>query len=221
MNPRITGRDIAAPLAWRATRTGLVWHHIIPLSLLRGVWNRLVDQHIATQLPEARTAIRQYLLLCDRKLADLDTLVDRMRAENTTQRRPGHHDLRGLDVAEAHRLSTVAVWPAWDIVEGPRLRSDDPRDRYFDRFTSGLTAEEAARMRAIEALFHAFEAFVGAGPAPGPASLSALAMAASTARSALPSNSPIRYRAEMWVDEGEGVWRKRRDGERFIAAGNN
>lgn len=188
----------------------MIWHHIIPYSVLREVWNRLVDQHIATQLPQARMAIRQYLLLCDRTLTNIDALVDRMRAENVTQRRAGHHDLRPLDVAEAHKLATAAVWPVWDAVEGPRHRSDDPRDRYLDRFTSGLRAEESGRLRVIETLFGDFEAFVSGGPAPGPATLSALAGAASTARRLVACDFPIRYRPEMWVDEGGGVWRKAR-----------
>src|SRR4051812_6547772 len=102
MNPRINMRDIASPLRWGSARAGMAWHHIIPFSVLRGVWNRLVDQHIATQIPEARVAIRQYLLLSDRNLPGADSLVDRIRIGNTEQRRGGHHDLLPLDVAEAH-----------------------------------------------------------------------------------------------------------------------
>ena len=90
----------------------MAWHHVIPFSILGEVWNRLVDQHIATQIPEARVAIRQYLLLADRNLPNSDSVIDRMRAENPSQRRTGHHDLRPLDVAEAHRVATAAVWPA-------------------------------------------------------------------------------------------------------------
>jgi hypothetical protein len=133
------------------------WHHIIPSALLREVWNRLVDKHIATQLAEARVAIRQYLLLVDSTLPKLDELIDRMRAENTDQRRASHHDLRPLEVFEANKLATAATWPAWNTVEGPNGRSDDPSDSYLDRFTAGLTAEEMARMRAIEDYFTAFK----------------------------------------------------------------
>lgn len=219
MNPRVTVRDIAAPLAWGRVGPGMAWHHVIPFSVLREVWNRLVDQHIATQIPEARTAIRQYLLLADRTLPTLDDLLDRMRAENTAQRRAGHREWRPLDVAEAHRLATAAVWPAWNTVEGPRRRIDDPQDRYFDRFTSGLTPQESARMKSVEALFGAFQAFINAGPAPGSASLRALADATSAHRSIVSCDRPIRYRAELWVDEGNGRWRKRRDGERSTSAG--
>ncbi|MGC4050729.1 MAG: hypothetical protein QM757_15240 [Paludibaculum sp.] len=191
-----------------------MWHHIIPFSLLREVWNRLVDQHIATAIPEARVAIRQYLFLCDRNLPNTDSLIERMRAENTQQRRASHNQPVPLDVAEAHRLATAAVWPAWNAVEGPQRRSDDPRDDYFDRFTVGLTAEETARMRAIEVLFRDFSRFAGTDRAPGPSSLRALGEAASCARPAVWCDLPIRYRAEMWVQGEGGFWRKRRSGER-------
>jgi len=197
----------------------MAWHHIIPFSLLREVWNRLVDQQIATELAEARVAIRQYLVLCDRNQRNLDDLIDRMRAENTEQKRAGHHQLRPIEVFEAHQLATVAVWPPWNAVEGPRRRSDDPQDRYFDRFTSGLRAGEAARMSVIETLFNNFQAFAGAGPAPGPGSLRALIQAASTARPIVSCDLPIRYRPEMWVDDGAGLWRKRREGEGNTVAG--
>jgi hypothetical protein len=196
------------------------WHHIIPYSLLREVWNRLAYQHVSTGVPGARAAIRQYLVLAaDRNLHNVDALIDRMRATDNEQKRAGHNPLQPLEVWEAHQLDTAALWPPWNAVEGPQRRSDDPHDRYFDRFTSGLTAEEATRMRAIEHLFKAFQAFVGAGTEPGPASLRALGDAASMARSLVRCDLPIRYRAEMWVEDADGLWRKRRDGERYVAAG--
>jgi hypothetical protein len=193
-------------------QNGLTPHYPI-LGAAGDVWNRLVDQHIATALPEPRVAIRQYLLLSDRNQPNLDALIDRMRAANTDQRRASHNCLLPITVAEAHQLATAAVWPAWNAVEGPQRRSDDPQNRYFDRFTPGLTAEEANRMRAIETLFHDFEAFINAGPAPGPVSLRTLAQAASTARLNVYCDSPIRYRPEMWVQVGPDIWRKPRNGE--------
>ena len=190
------------------------WHHILPFYLLRDVWNRLVDQHIGTEFAEARVAIRQYLLLADRSLPNLENMIDRMRAENNTQKRAGTARLEPLNVAEAHQLGTAAVWPAWSAVEGPKNRSDDPHDRYFDRFTFGLTSEEARRMNTIEGLFSAFQRFVDTGPAPGPGNLRALGEAASFARSTLAGAQPIRYRADMWVQDHAGLWRKRRAEDR-------
>ena len=189
----------------------MAWHHIIPFTVLCEVWNRLVDQLIKTQLPEARTAIRQYLLLCGAKQSSLEALIDRIRAENTDQKRAGHHHLPPLDGGEALQLQTDAVWPPWNAVEGPRgeIRTDDPANRYLDRFTGGLTPQEAIRMRAIESLFAQLQVFLGAGPAPGAGSLRALAQAASTARPYLGQAPPIPYRDEMWVKDGAG-WRKSR-----------
>lgn len=210
MNPRISVRNIASPQGWGRAAPGMAWHHVIPFSLLRDVWNHLVDQHIATQFPEARVAVRQYLLLCDANQPNLEALIDRMRAENKDQKRAGHHQLQPLDVSEAHQLATVAVWPPWNAVEGPQRRSDDPEDRYYDRFTSGLTPEEVARMRQIEALFGRFQSFVSVGPAPGPDSLRALAQAATMARPIIARCLPIRYRQDMWVKDGGGLWRKSR-----------
>ena len=117
-----------------------------------------------------------------------------MRAENTDQRRAGHNPLQPLGVAEAHRLATAAVWPGWNAVEWPRRRSDDPQDRYFDRFTSGLAAEEATRMRPIEVLFARFRHSSMPGSAPGSASLRALGQASSMAQPIVCGDLPIRYR---------------------------
>ena len=96
-------------------------------------------------------------------------------------------------------------------MEGPQNRSDDPADRYFDRFTAGLTAEENARMATIDRLFRDMTAFANCGPVPGPGNLTAIGQAASAARPALNVDLPIAYRAELWVADGAGRWRKRRD----------
>jgi len=74
-------------------------------------------------------------------------------------------------------------------------------------------------MRAVETLFGEFQAFVNAGPMPRPASLRTFAEAALRVRPIVACDLPIRYRPEMWVDGGGGLWRKRRDGEHYTAAG--
>jgi|SRR5579864_4872179 len=213
MNPRIEVRNIPSPLGWERARPiqpQLVWHHIIPFSVLRDVWNSLVDQQVSTELAEARVAIRQYLLLLNRHQPRVDELIDRIRAENTDQERAGHHRLLPLRDHEADDLRRAAVWPAWNTVEGPQQRSDDPGDWYIDRFTAGLPALEAARMRAIEILFGQLQAFIRA--APGSAGLRALAQAASRARTGVSCDEPIRFRPQMWVfDEDTSRWHKARD----------
>jgi hypothetical protein len=218
MDPKLGSLRPPAPQRWGSTpsmvRVGdqslsMTWYHVIPYSLLRDVWNRLVDQHIATQLPEARVTIRQYISLVDSRVVNVDELVDRIRAENTTQRRAAHNTLRPLDVAEANQLAAAAVWPAWDVVEGPRARSDDTRDQSLDRFTAGLTASELSQMGGIERLFRAFTTFAQAGSGSGAISLSALSQAMATERLIVSRDLPIRFRAEMWTKDGL-PWRKRR-----------
>ena len=197
------------------------WHHIIPFWLLRRVWNRLVNEHVATQLPAARKAIRGYLLLCDRGMIHRDDLIDRMRADNTDQKRAGHHQLLPLDVHEAHMLATMAVWPAWNVVGGPSSRSDGPGDFEMDRFRAGLTPGEAVRMREVELLVRPLELFAHGKTVAGPGSLSAITQLAAQARPYLACDSPIPYRSDMWVkDPTTGLWRKRREQERSAAQGS-
>ena len=196
----------------------MAWHHIIPFSLLAGVWNRLIDRHIETELPEIRVALRQYLLLSQRNQPDIDVLIERMRVGNIDQKRASHYLPQPLSVPEFNQIATSVVWPSWNAVEGPKQRGDDPQDRYMDRFTSGLTAGESARMRAIEQLLGQLQSFLNGGPSPGPAILRALSQAAASARPSLQNITPIRYRPDMWIDDGGGIWRKRRDGERYTVA---
>jgi hypothetical protein len=186
----------------------MAWHHIIPFAVLQTVWNRLVGQFMGTQIPESRTAIRQYLLLCGAKDPALEQQLDRMR--DGVQRRAGHHVLNPLNDGEVLKLQEYAVWPAWNAVEGPRgeNRTDDPGGAALDRFTCGLTSEESARMRAIEALFRQLQAFLASGENPGPLALRSLAQAASAARPELQGAKPIEYRKDMWVQDGTGKWRK-------------
>jgi hypothetical protein len=186
----------------------MAWHHIIPFAALQTVWNRLVDQFIETQIPESRTAIRQYLLLSGANDPGLEQQLNRMRAG--AQRRAGHHILLPLNDGEVLKLQEFAVWPAWNAVEGPRgeNRTDDPGGAALDRFTCGLTPEQSTRMRTIEALFRQLQAFIACGENPGPAALRSLAQAASAARATLQGAKPIEYRPDMWVPDGPGKWRK-------------
>jgi len=186
---------------------GTSWHHIIPYPLLRDVWNRLVDQHIASEIPAARHAIRGYLLLCDRTMPKLDALIDRMRADNTDKARAGHNKLEPLDVGECNRLAQAVVWPAWNIVEGPSARSDPPNDFDIDRFRVGLTPGEAVRIREVELLVRPFQLFANGGTVEG---LNAITQLTARARPYLAGALPIPYRTEMWIkDPTTGLSRKR------------
>lgn len=187
---------------------GGAWHHVIPYAMLRDVWNRLVEAHIDTEIPEARQALWQYLSLCQRDLPRREELVSRMRADNTSQSRAGHSRLTPLSEIECVELQRAAVWPAWDVVEGPASRSDEPAPGQLDRFTRGLPAGAGARMAAIEVLFNHFRQFLDGGA--GPVELRRLSQSCAAGRLVLGGLAPIPYRDEMWVPDGAGGWRKSR-----------
>jgi len=182
----------------------LVFHHIIPFYRLRDVWNALVHHSHATQLAQATVALRHYLLLCNPSLPLIEQRLNCIRTG-------------ALDVAQCNELATLAVWPPWNIVEGPhtRLRTDDPGDYLIDRYTHGLTVQEQTRMRAIETLDAQFETFVATIGNRRETALRAIAEALRAARQSLACATPIYIRARMW-DEDHGRWSKRRTGERII-----
>jgi hypothetical protein len=185
----------------------LVWHHVLPFHELRGLWNTLVTQCHGTRLAEARTALHQYLRLCDRNLAGVDAWIDRIRAER-------------LAVADCDMLATTAVWPAWNVVEGPdtRFRSDDPGDDFIDRYTHGITRQEYGRMIWVEELHRRLASTPLSGNIT-PAVLRMLADHLSTARPHLACEGPIPFRQSMWTyDALTRKWSKIRGGEQFILA---
>jgi len=221
------------PGLWRKVNTSHTFHHVIPSALLAQVWNRLVDQHIGTDRPEPRAALRQFLNLCDRNLQNVDDKLDRMRLANReyleaiNRKRAAHSKLEPLDTPDADALTKAAIWPAWNIVEGPGNRSDDPKDkgkdegkrcdplRAFDKFTVGLTPAEANRLKAAGELFERFLVFVSAGSEADPDSLQMLAsdivlIRRLSGNDLVGCTEPIPFREGMWLkDEKTGEWRKR------------
>ena len=230
VNPRILERTAANPKRW-GKAAGKAYHHMIPAGMLQEVWNRLVDQHVNSVIPEAGLAIRGFLLLCcshAKREFDIDNLIDRIRAQESDQKRAGHAPVKPLDEVEVYYLQTAVIWPPWNAVEGPENRADDPnkgrpgslgrgqfRDQDFDSFTLGLSPQEAARVATIEMLFRQFKAFLES--VPGPESLRSLAKAASHARPILACDFPIRFNPEMWVKDTAG-WRKRHAKDKSSAA---
>lgn len=168
------------------------FHHIIPRSVLIRVFNRLLETHTHSAEAEARTCLYQFLALCRRNHPELERLADRLRTGATGPRRAGHNPLAPLAVHELTAVHSTVIWPAWDVVEGPSNRSDDPRDRYLDRFTVGLKPDEVLQMRAIEALYPSLQAAISSGPSV------VLSGALRAARMTLHRESPIRYRPDMW-----------------------
>lgn len=207
MLPIIGNTRPNAPNTWPFSRSdnfNMARHHILPYNALRDTWNCLVQTFTSTQLAEARTAIRQFLGACNHRLADVDKLLDRMWDGKLT-------------VVECNVLEEAAVWSAWNIVDGPKHRSDDPGDSYMDRFTFGITIEEFRRMAAIEDLYLALQRFLAA--APTATSLRALIDELTVARMSFTFvDRPIPFRPEMWEREPDGLWHKRRSGEQFLTA---
>jgi hypothetical protein len=183
----------------------VVWHHVIPYALLRDVWNALVNQAAAKELGEARVALRQYLRLCGQPLPDIDQLIDRMP---------------DMEIPECNAQATQAVWPAWNIVEGPatNLRSDDPGERGMDRYFQGITPLEFARMRALDPLYLDFQIFNQATQNLDANTLRGISAAIRVARMSLQADLPIPYRPAMWVRQSDGRFRKARHGEIHTAA---
>lgn len=185
------------PRHWTRTKgpPEMDWHHVIPFAVLRRVWNLLVDAYCDTQLQEAHVALFQYIQLCANHPAGIEALMQRLR--------------RGvLEVHEGESLGTIAAWPPWNVVEGPKNRSDNPGDG-LDRYREGLTPLEIARWGTIERIYERFVVF-GSVEKPSPPALDALAGAMRLARMTLACDFPVPFRASMWVKEADGRWRKRR-----------
>ena len=207
---------IREPVHWKRRLSGGTYHHMIPYSLLRDVWNRLVDLHVGTRLPLAPVAIRRLLLLSDRRQTNVDGLIARMPANYESRSRSGQNKPEPLDHLDALKLQTAAVWAAWNTVEGPSARSDDKtdQDRRLDRFV-GVAPEYS---RTIDTLYEHFQAFADS---PGSAQLPRFANVLSSARLVVYRDEPIPYSASMWVQEPGGLWRKRRDGETITGEQDN
>jgi hypothetical protein len=198
-----------APITWSfstAENFNMARHHILPYNTLRNLWNNLVRCFYDTQFAEARVAIRQFLMVCNSRLPHVDSLLDKLRRDQ-------------LSVVECNVLEETAVWAAWNVVDGPKNRSDDPHDTYLDRFTFGVTKEEFDRMDVIEGLYGAFEHF-NRLVQPTAGDLRILAETLKLARLTLALvECPIPFRPDMWEREADGRWRKRRSGEQFLKAG--
>jgi hypothetical protein len=201
-------RSAGRPKGWKANE-GESYHHVIPYGRLRNAWNRLVVLYVDTDLPDARVAMRQFLYLFIKHKDEIDSLMDRMRAHNSKGRVASQHRPARLAGFELNDLAGRLFWPPWNIVVGPKVRSDNPGEDEFDRFTVGLSELERSRMKALEALFNQLDLFINSGNTSKATSLMIIATAASAIRELLDAKAPIPFRSEMWFDEGNGYWRKR------------
>lgn len=208
MLPTITAQwRPAPPKTWahQNAPVSLAWHHIIPFHELRDTWNVLVGHCHNTQSREAPVALRRFLLLCDRGIGSVDSWVAKIRTGD-------------LNVPESNMLIEKVVWPPWNIVEGPnpRARSDDPGDNAMDRFTHGLTSDELARMNEIERVHRDLASFGRESMRTSPGALIKLSNAINTARPTFNCSNPIPFHKDMWEEDSNGLWKKRRSGERVI-----
>lgn len=190
------------PCPWSLTSSGHGWHHIIPFSLLKGVWNILCDRYVDSAEAAARTAIRQYLSTLNSRIEGVDDLVDRMRAE-TGQSIAKHNPLKPLSYVEILSMHSAVTYPAWGLVEGPTTRPGDPENE-FDRFEIGLTPQEVGRMAVLKKLFEKLREFEGSPHPPLDSLIGAIRVAAIDLRHVV---EPIHFRRNMWVEDGSG-WKK-------------
>lgn len=213
-------QDAKSPIA-KGAPAGRALHHVIPQSLLWAVRDRLYIQWVESQYPEAQVALRQFLSLSsrlDRRAnhdpveagqdplrVDVEGLIDRMRSEKlTTGRRPEKLN----DVGVEH-LDSAAIWPRCNLVEGPKERSDNPKKDEFDHFMYGLNLREQNRMRALKALYVAYQQFV-VEAFPSRNKLRVLAEEIRLFKSLVNLDEYVAFRFDMWIKDKDGTWRKRR-----------
>jgi hypothetical protein len=204
----ITNRD-AVRVPWRNSQptpaqvhswpVAFTWHHVFPCSRFCNLWNAIVNSYRHSRQPEGPLAVRQFLGLCGMPAPQVDRWVDPIRS-----------DPQGFNWEALFR---AVVYPPWNIVEGPHtsIRDGDPGDAHIDRFVHGLTPGDQLRMRAVETFYERVQGIPIQADIP-PASLRAIASAATLARSVMQRNTePIRFRLEMWARVGTSDrWIKRR-----------
>ena len=194
-------RPMRPTLHSKAAGVTIVGHYILPYSMVREAWNRVVTCLETTELPEARVTARQFTRMSNPHLPEVESLLDSVKTRSLTF---GAHD----------KLLQSVAWAPWNVVDGPANRSDDPEKRAFklDRFVVGVTAAELARMSVIERLYHAVERFNNSR-VPS-AALKDLSGEIVIARATLGSvEKPIEFRPRMWEREESGKWRKRRSNQ--------
>src|SRR5690349_16723375 len=146
MSINADGRYVASkrdPAPWShltPSPISLEWHHIIPYARLRDCWEALSANR---QLGKCRIALESFmrLLRVDAPRACLNAI-----REGT------------LSLVEQLEIERKLTWPSWNIIEGPKFRTDNPGDR-LDFFTSGLTPTEAERQYRIRELYEIVKGF--------------------------------------------------------------
>ena len=200
MKPNLsTAARPAAPQNWALTPSPglqLDRHHMIPYSLLKDVWNVLLDRFYASQSADVARAVRRYISLMDPAMKDIDANLASIRRDKLTD-------------ADCIALRTSLSWPAWNIVEGPKNRSDDIDKVALDLFTKGITPLELKRMNAVRRMYFALKQFERMEGTEAEI-LSFLEFLQRQSQGVFAVDGMIRFRAEMWEqDKASGRWHKR------------
>jgi hypothetical protein len=181
----------------------LALHHITDWELLRGVWNRMVeDKHwgtICAWLYAVGFDVNN--IYYETNKAQTPALIA------TTLMLGGVIDESVADVDEIHQRVT---WSTWNLVEGPKesLRTDD-RGNFHDVFSTvkaGVTELERGDLKLTDNVYTAMSALNLSAEVPKDR-----AMALSKALLGVNRTAKIiKYRPDMWIDQKTGVkcWMK-------------
>ncbi|HWD97846.1 MAG TPA: hypothetical protein VG345_02365 [Bryobacteraceae bacterium] len=121
----------------------MVWHHVIPYWTLRDCWNTLASH----QRNNAKAKVALHILM--RLIGFEHEVAKHMMQAMSEGRLP--IDLQG-------KIEVAVAYPVWDVVEGPKNRTDDPGE-LFDEFFAGLSASEEVRHRRLKDIFLGMVAF--------------------------------------------------------------
>lgn len=195
-----------APWASSKLHINLSWHHVIPHATLQDCWQALARR---IDLDKAKVALESFM-----RLLKIETPRQWVRAM----------EAGALSIEQQLVLDVKISWPAWNIVEGPSFRRDDPKND-FDEFTSGLTASELERHKKLKKLFISVRIFndATAAGAINDETASAVAISMNNVERTLVAGDLIRFRTIMWQEtsppasvssaiQGVRWWRKRSDG---------
>lgn len=182
----------------------LALHHITDWALLRGVWNRMVDdKHWAT--------ICAWLYSVG---FDVSNIYYETGAAQTPALITRTLMLGGVideSVADSDEIHQRITWSTWNLVEGPKesARTDD-RGNFHDVFSTvkaGISDLERADLRLADNVYTIMSGLNLKQPV-----LPDRAQSLTRALLAVHRNAPIiKLRPEMWVNDGSGkvkCWRK-------------
>jgi hypothetical protein len=201
------------PAPWPKSEAGinLSWHHVIPYAMMCDCWQALARNQ---GLGKCQVALQSYLRIV--KVENPRAVLKAMAAGS-------------LAFEGQEHLERKLAWPAWNIVEGPARRSDDPKNNHtLDAFTSGITVSESNRQGKVRDLFIAFGIFneATAGGRVSEDAAQAVANVMNNAERTLVAGDVIRYRAAMWaeskpplgasLEDQKLTWWKKKSGVSFI-----